>query len=109
MSGEILSGLIGGVLAPVFGKMFGRFRLWKVFVGCLFLIYLAIFIAGAIYVGPKQSLFELGQFVRPRVLLIFIGISGGVTLVAFLGRSARFKSDNSYKNVVDSPRKEERD
>ncbi|CAM2170474.1 membrane hypothetical protein [Paraburkholderia sacchari] len=92
MSGEILSGLIGGVLAPIFGKMLGRFRLWKVFVVCLFSIYLAIFLVGAFYVGLKQSFFELQQFVQPRALLIFTGISGGATLVAFFGRAAKTAS-----------------
>jgi hypothetical protein len=92
MSGEILSGLIGGVLAPVFGKILGRFRLWKVFAVCLLLIYLAIFLIGALYVGPKQSFFELRQFVQPHALLVFAGISGGATLVAFLGRSAKTDS-----------------
>lgn len=89
MSGEFLNGLIGGVLGPVFGKILGRFRLWKVFSVCFFSIYLVIFLIGALYVGPKQAFFELQQFVQARALLIFSGISGGATLVAFLGRSTK--------------------
>ena len=89
MSGEILSGLIGSVLGPALGKMLGRFRLWKVFTICLLLIYLTIFLIGTLYVGPKQAFLELRQFIQPRALLIFVGISGGATLVAFLGRSAK--------------------
>jgi hypothetical protein len=99
MSGEILSGLIGGVLGPVFGKIFGRFRLWKVFVVCLFLIYLAIFLIGMLYVGPKQSFLELRQFIQPRALLVFAGISGGTTLVILFGRSCKVAS-----KVVDPPK-----
>jgi cysteine synthase len=52
---------------------------------------------GMLYVGPKQSFFELRQFVQPRALLVFAGISGGATLVAFLGRSSKAGS-----KVVDS-------
>jgi hypothetical protein len=89
MSGEILSGIIGGIFGPVFGKVLGRFSLWKVFVACLFLIYLAVFLVGAFYVGGRQSFVELGQFLRLRPFLIFAGISAGATLVAFLGRSAK--------------------
>ncbi|MEM5330835.1 hypothetical protein VSR34_30160 [Paraburkholderia sp. JHI2823] len=89
MSGELLNGLIGSVLGSVIGKILGRFRLWKVFVVCFFSIYLTIFLIGALYVGPKQAFFELRQFVQARALLIFAGISGGATLVAFLGRTTK--------------------
>ncbi|MBY8608324.1 hypothetical protein K7N18_26205 [Burkholderia arboris] len=89
MSGEILSGLIGGAIGPLAGKILGRFRVWKVFAVCLLLIYMSIFVVGAFYVGPRQSLLELKQFIQPRALLIFSAISAGVAFLAFLGRSAK--------------------
>jgi hypothetical protein len=88
MSGEILSGIFGGLIAPVVSKLLGKFKLWKVFVSSLILIYVAIFLIGSFYVGPKQAFVELWQFVQPHALLIFCGISASAALVAFLGRDA---------------------
>ncbi|WP_124663549.1 hypothetical protein [Burkholderia sp. Bp8998] len=105
MSGEILSGLIGGAIGPLAGRILGRFRVWKVFVVCLLLIYMSIFLIGAFYVGPKQSLLELKQFIQPRALLIFFAISAGVAFLAFLGHSAKVSQkeidENSSASGVD--------
>jgi hypothetical protein len=46
MSGEIVSGLVGGLFGTLVGKVLGRFRLWKVFVVTLVLLYVGAFLMG---------------------------------------------------------------
>ncbi|MBJ9749207.1 hypothetical protein [Burkholderia cepacia] len=89
MSIESISGLIGGFFGPVFGKILGKFRLWKVFIASIVIIYLGLFVAGLVVVGFKATTSRFGEFLTPFALLVFVGLSAAITLVAFLGRSAR--------------------
>lgn len=94
MSIEHISGLIGGFFGPVFGKILGRFRLWKVFLMSMLLIYLGLFATGLVVVGFKATASRFGEFLTPFALLVFVGLSAAVTLVAFLGRAAQKNRDN---------------
>ncbi|WP_321839594.1 hypothetical protein [Paraburkholderia bannensis] len=94
MSGEIYSGIFGGLIAPLFSKVLGKFKLWKVFVFSLALIYLSLYIFGAYFVGFKESFFEMSEYLRPKGILIFFGIAAAVTLAAFIGRDAIQKDDD---------------
>ncbi|MGK8195822.1 hypothetical protein [Burkholderia cepacia] len=89
MSIESISGLIGGFFGPVFGKILGKFRLWKVFIASIVIIYLGLFVVGLVVVGFKATASRFGEFLTPFALLVFVGLSAAITLVAFLGRSAR--------------------
>ncbi|CAM2166547.1 Major facilitator superfamily (MFS) profile domain-containing protein [Burkholderia latens] len=91
MSLESISGLIGGFFGPVFGRILGKFRLWKVFFASMLLIYLGLFAAGIVVVGFKATVSRFGEFLTPFALLVFVGLSGTVTLVAFLGHAAQKK------------------
>lgn len=88
MSGEIFSGLIGGLFGTGIGKILGRFRPWKVFVVTLSSIYLGLFIMGLVGVGYKKTIATLPRFLTPFAIGLFVTISMGVTLLAMLGRTA---------------------
>ncbi|MBR8511710.1 hypothetical protein [Burkholderia cenocepacia] len=94
MSLESISGLIGRFFGPVFGRILGKFRLWKVFFASILLIYLGLFAAGIVVVGFKTAVSRFGEFITPFALLIFTGLSATVTLVAFLGHAAQKNREN---------------
>ncbi|HDR9140865.1 TPA: hypothetical protein QDB11_005596 [Burkholderia vietnamiensis] len=94
MSLEYISGLIGGFFGPIFGKILGKFRLWKIFLASMFFIYLGLFAMGLVVVGFKATVSRFGEFFTPFALLVFVGLSATVTLVAFLGRTAQKNKEN---------------
>ncbi|MBN3724239.1 hypothetical protein [Burkholderia sp. Ac-20379] len=94
MSLESISGLIGGLFGQVFGNILGKFRLWKVFLASMFFIYLGLFAMGLAVVGLKATVSRFGEFLTPFTLLVFVGLSATVTLVAFLGRAAQKNREN---------------
>ncbi|MEK2605623.1 hypothetical protein [Burkholderia arboris] len=87
MSIESVSGLIGGLFGPVIGKILGKFRPWKVFFASIVLIYLGLFVAGLVVVGFKATASRFGELFTPFALLVFVGLSAAITLVAYLGRA----------------------
>ncbi|RQM45418.1 hypothetical protein EHZ19_24120 [Paraburkholderia bannensis] len=89
MSVEIISGLIGGYMAPFISKFLGRFRLWKVFVGTVALFYFAFFIIGLLTVGLHKTVSRFVGFFDPFVISVVCGVSLIVTFVALLGSIAR--------------------
>ncbi|WP_310630637.1 hypothetical protein [Paraburkholderia sp.] len=84
MSGEIFSGIFGGLIAPVVSKWLGKFKLWKVFVASLVMIYLILYIIGVYFVGFKNSFFEMQQYFQLKVMLVASLVAACATLVAFL-------------------------
>jgi hypothetical protein len=92
MSGEIISGLIGGLFGTVIAKVFGKFRLWKVFIATSVILYGGAFLMGLILVGPERALPIFSELFAPLPLLVFIGLSASATFVAYLGRNAAKKS-----------------
>ncbi|MEK6422627.1 MAG: hypothetical protein V4801_23805 [Burkholderia gladioli] len=98
MSGEIISGLIGGVFGPLVGKVLGRFRLWKVFVVTLVILYGGVFLMGIVLVGFNKALPVFPELFAPAPLLGFVGLAVCVTFVAYLGRSATKKIKGSEDN-----------
>ncbi|MGF6789459.1 membrane associated rhomboid family serine protease [Paraburkholderia sp. Clong3] len=88
MSDEIVSGIIGGLFGPLIGKFLGKFRLWKVFVVSIILLYGAAFVLGLVVVGFKTTIARFGQLFLPLPMLIFLSLSACATFVAFLGRDA---------------------
>ncbi|WP_413168971.1 hypothetical protein [Burkholderia latens] len=73
------------------GKVLGRFRLWKVFVAVLVLLYAGAFLMGIVLVGFKKTLPIFLELLAPVPLLVFIGLSSGATFVAYLSRNATKK------------------
>lgn len=45
-------------------------------------------------VGFKDAISRFGEFLKPFALLVFVGLSATVTLVAFLGRAAQKNREN---------------
>lgn len=88
MFGEIFSALIGGLFGPVIGKIFGRFRPWKVFFVSLTSIYVGIFLMGLLGVGYRVTIAVIPQFFTPFAIILFVALSIGVTFISVLGRAA---------------------
>ncbi|AJC20753.1 hypothetical protein [Pandoraea pulmonicola] len=98
MSGEIISGLVGGLFGTLVGKVLGRFRLWKVFVVTLVILYAGAFLMGIVLVGFKKALPIFSEMLAPTPLFVFIGLSVSATFVAHLGRNATKKMGDSEGN-----------
>ena len=65
----------------------GKFRLWKVFLASLSIIYIGLFLTGLVLLGFKATLLRFGEFLTPFALLVFVGLSSAITLIAFLGHN----------------------
>jgi len=92
MSGDIISGLIGGLFGTVIAKVLGKFSLWKVFVATLVVLYGGAFMMGLVLVGIEKALPIFAELFAPLPLLVFIGLSASATFVAYLGRNAAKKA-----------------
>lgn len=88
MSGEIISGLVGGLFGTLAGRVLGRFRLWKVFVVTFLILYIGALLMGVVLVGFGKALPIFAELFAPLPLLVFVGLSAGVTFVAYIGRNA---------------------
>jgi len=98
MSDEIISGLVGGLFGTLVGKVIGRFRLWKVFVVALVILYGGSFLMGLILSGFKKTLPIFVELFNPLPFLIFVCLSAGATFVAYLGRAAVRKGRDGNAN-----------
>lgn len=88
MSGEIISGLVGGLFGTLAGRVLGRFRLWKVFVVTFLILYIGALLMGGVLVGFGRALPIFAELFAPLPLFVFVGLSAGVTFVAYIGRNA---------------------
>lgn len=92
MFSEITSGLIGGLFGTTIAKILGRFRLWKVFLATLLMLYFILFVTCLFFVGWSVTLARFGEFFTPFPIKLFLGLSTCATFVAFLGRNAVMKT-----------------
>ncbi|MBY8608323.1 hypothetical protein K7N18_26200 [Burkholderia arboris] len=95
---EIISGLVGGLFGTLVGKVLGKFRLWKVFVVTLVILYIGAFLMGVVLVGFKKVLPIFSELFAPTPLLVFVWLFVSATFVAYLGRNATKKMKDGEEN-----------
>jgi hypothetical protein len=85
MGADFWSGIIDGFLGQKISRLLGRFRLWKVFVISLLVMYLPALLFGLIKFGMGRTLSVMRQLCTPPGVFFFLAIAAAITFCAYLG------------------------